>query len=973
MNKMNFEKQQYQTDCVNNIIQALNACDVRNNDFSNLPNAINDLWQEKKYTQFQKNNKKRLDVLMETGTGKTFTYLKTIFEIHKQFNKKKIIIVVPRTAIKLGVIQNIKLTADYFFNEYRKHLKYIDYPKDGLSKITHDFLTTDDLCILITTNSAFNSDKNKINQTSENIQPTLFKLGSTWEGIKNQNPIIIIDEPHLLKGIETQKGLDKLDNCLQIRFGATFPKDKEDKAHHLSNVVYSLDSISAFNEFLVKRIRVDTVVSDSEVGDLKLIETKAKSNKFMVVYDINQVIHKREIYRNEDIGAKTGLADYNGVSAKNITTKNVFLDNKTTLELQIGSYQLGDEEIRQMIRQTIKTHFEKEESLFSKDIKTLSLFFIPKIEDFRSSENNLKPRVKTIFEEEYKNCREKKLKKTKNKAYKEYLQNDFNEEGKLQVHEGYFSGDKVSKKDKNAGLNKDDLGVNIILNEKEKLLSFDTPLRFIFSVWALQEGWDNPNIFNICKLSGTKKDISRRQQVGRGLRISINDKGNRLTYRQLNENEEAFYHINTLDMVVSGKEKEFIQQIQQEIQQASYSLVGDTLSLEVLKEKGLSDVEANTVFTTIQRKNIIDKYGKIQSSIYEFLKSNRSELDIVSDFQNTEKINEERYNQILKIFTDNKQSIIDKNKKTKQVKIRQEKWQEFQELWETINKESKIVYKGIKEKEIIEQVAKTFNKENITPIQTKIYKKVYNIQKDRIEKISENTEEEINFFKTHKFIDFINFFVKDEKLPFAFMMNLLNAIDTKKIINNPSKAKERLLTILKESIHGSILNQVSYQFSETSIYPNSLQNQDGIPISSIKHTLLGNFYTNDDTPQHLLYDTICYDSDIEKEIQQNDPAQINHDTVTVFAKLPKISIPTPYKKYSPDFAYLIEKEDQSKLFLVVESKGYENESDIPSEEQKKIDYAKKFFTNLQTELPNIEIKYETRISKQSLIDLINGL
>ena len=136
---MRFEKQQYQTDCVNNIIQVLENYDLDKNDFSNLSNAISNLWQEKQYTQFQKNNKKRLDVLMETGTGKTFTYLKTIFELHKQFQKKKFIIVVPRTAIKLGVIQNIKLTANYFFNEYSKHLKYIDYPKDGLSKIEHDF------------------------------------------------------------------------------------------------------------------------------------------------------------------------------------------------------------------------------------------------------------------------------------------------------------------------------------------------------------------------------------------------------------------------------------------------------------------------------------------------------------------------------------------------------------------------------------------------------------------------------------------------------------------------------------------------------------------------------------------------------------------------------------------------------------------------------------------------------------------
>ena len=183
---MHFEKQPYQENCVANIIKILEECDVRNNDFSNLPTAIGDLWTEKGYTQFiKKDDKKRLDVLMETGTGKTFTYLKTIFELHKQFDRKKFIIVLPRTAIKLGVIQNIKLTSDYFYGQYKKHLKFIDYPKDGLSKITHDFLGTDDLCVLITNNAAFNSEKNKINQKTE----TLFESGTVWGGIQKQNQL----------------------------------------------------------------------------------------------------------------------------------------------------------------------------------------------------------------------------------------------------------------------------------------------------------------------------------------------------------------------------------------------------------------------------------------------------------------------------------------------------------------------------------------------------------------------------------------------------------------------------------------------------------------------------------------------------------------------------------------------------------------------------------------------------------------
>ena len=958
---MHFEKQSYQENCVKNIIEALQACDVRNNDFSNLPQAIDNLWAKEKYTQFKKqDDKNRLDVLMETGTGKTFTYLKTIFELHKKFGRKKFIIVLPRTAIKLGVIQNIKLTKDYFYNEYKTYLKYIDYPKDGLSKIQHDFLKTDDLCILITTNSAFNSDKNKINQTTEN----LFEVGSVWQGIKEKQPIVIIDEPHLLKGTETQKGLDKLAGSLQIRFGATFPTDKKDEAHHLSNVIYSLDSISAFKEYLVKRITVHTLINEEEQGGLKLSSTESRQRAFMVVYDINNVVHRKRILIGEDIGVKTGLDKYKNVKATKINKDRVFLDNQTILELSKGGYALGDEEIRAMITRTIDEHFKKEERLFNKGVKALSLFFIPRVADFRESEGNLKPRIKTMFEDLYSQKRAEVLAKNDiDQNYKKYLEKDFNEDGKLKVHEGYFSGDKGTNDKKEAD------GVNIILNEKEKLLSFDTPLRFIFSVWALQEGWDNPNIFTICKLADTSKDTSRRQQVGRGLRIAVNQAGNRLTYKKLAEKEHDFYKINTLDMVVSGKEKEFIQSIQQEIQEASFSLVGDTVSLNDLKALGLNDNLANTVFTTLKRKEIINDEGTIKSSIYEFLKHNRNELDVVSDFNSTPKITDEEYQQLLKNFTDNRGYIKDGNKKVKQVKIKQNKWQEFKTLWETINKKSKIVYKNIKEEQIIKQVAKQFNQEKIEPIQTKIYTQTYNTQKDTIENKEEVQMGEIDFFRTQKFIDFINFFVKDEKFPFSFMVKLLNEIDKQKIKNNPKTTKERLLKILKNTLHGTILSSVHYEFLNTSIYLNDLQNDKGERKTELPYTMLGKDFI-EEAPEHLLYDTICFDSEIEKNIQQNDPKKADKNTVTVFAKLPKISIPTPYKTYNPDFAYLIEKQDKNKLFLVVEAKGYDNKKDIPAEEEQKINYAKKFFKALQKQNPNIEITYKTRMNKQTLSDLL---
>lgn len=290
---MLFEKQQYQEDCVNNIVNILDECDVFNNDYSNLKNIIKEHYKTQRYSQFETSSKKQIDVLMETGTGKTFTYIKTIFEINKQFGKTKFIIVLPRTAIKQGVIQNIKLTDEYFYNEYGKHLKFIDYTgKDSLSAVQQSFIRNEsDLTVLVSTNSAFNKDANTINQAKED----LVEHSSVWEAIADKKPIVFIDEPHLLKGGATVEALEKLDS-LFIRFGATYPTEEE---HKLVNVAYALDSINSFENYLVKRIAVKNILTGAEESDIKITKINAKgkqSDKSVTFsYSKNQQIYSTTI------------------------------------------------------------------------------------------------------------------------------------------------------------------------------------------------------------------------------------------------------------------------------------------------------------------------------------------------------------------------------------------------------------------------------------------------------------------------------------------------------------------------------------------------------------------------------------------------------------------------------------------------------------------------------------------------------
>jgi type III restriction enzyme len=536
------------------------------------------------------------------------------------------------------------------------------------------------------------------------------------------------------------------------------------------------------------------------------------------------------------------------------------------------------------------------------------------------------------------------------------------------VHEGYFSGDKGNTQD-----DKISKGIDQILNKKEELLSFDSPLRFIFSVWALQEGWDNPNIFNICKMASTTKDISRRQQVGRGLRIAVNQKGKRQTFGYLDESEHDFYDINTLNVFVSHYELDFIKNIQKEISDASFCIVGDVVNSEILKSKGLTEREATKLLNLLDDEEVITYLQEaetyhIKSSIYEFINNNADKLKF---------IDEKRLSTIKDIFKEVKQPVENANKKHIKVKIRQDKLQEFKALWEAINRKSKLVYEEIKQDDLIIQIAKQFNQEKIDPIEIKLIEQTYNSQKNQIENKKETIiSNKVNFFSSSHYHEFLNSFTQDKKLklPLKFVAELLTMIDIHKIKNNPKKAKERLKNIIIDNIHDSLLQKIDYKF-DNEIKVTSLHDSNNPKnyLTEIKHTLIGQNIATEEPCNESLFDKIVYDSKIEKEIQTNDPMQIGDKKITVFAKLPKISIPTPYKTYNPDFAYLIDRKGKKKLFLIVESKGYDAEANIPKEEQSKIKYAKIFFKKLQQQLPDIEIAYKTRINKQQLSTILTDI
>lgn len=961
---MIFEKQDYQQDCLENITKILHNFDFKAQNADMLKSCLQTFYNQHAMPVATLSNKLNIDILMETGTGKTFTYLNLIFELNKRFKQNKFIIFVPRKAILESVKQNITLTKDYFYSEYNKHLKaytYTDSKSQSLI-INHYIKNEDELSVLILTNSAIDKKDNILNKNNEN----LFNTQSIFENIAALKPISIIDEPHLLKGEAFNKYFSKL-NSLYFRFGATFPKEAE---YELSNVAYCLDSICAFRSYLVKQICVHTLIQDNTTPFLISTNTnKPKSATFSFFKD---GIEKRTtILQNNNLGELD--SSFRTISLENITKDKAYLNNGEVIERK-KSYKLSPEEITSLLARAIDLHFKKEEYLFQQNIKALSLFFIPEIKDFKG-EN---PFIKNEFERLYKLKREAILKQNISESYKEYLQKDFDDEGRLKVHQGYFSGDSnlINKKKENNKENLEANDIKLILQEKEKLLSFDTSLRFIFSVWALQEGWDNPNIFTLTKLANSSSDTSRHQQVGRGLRICVNNEGKRITHRFLRGNENEFFDINRLDMLVSSEERGFIEGLQKEIMDSSFALDSVFINQAKLESLGLNAREAGRFLITLEDLNLVEfdensNIYKIIAPIYEAIKENENLKRLLAD----------KFECVLESFkaiNTTKEQVQNANAPKERVKIKQDLAKEFKELWHTINQKSVLVYENINQEALIQSIAKSFN-QNTIPRESIVFEsKVFDSQNNKI--ITTNLQEiDTKDYTKALEKDFRSLaldFARENQIPLPFLLKLLNNLDRQHFNNSPKKAFESLKNIFKEELHKNLLMSVGYEFTQSYSNESVLYNENGKPREDIEAQKLGKFIAKDSTSNepltpasNYLFEKVVYDSQIEKEVILEETKEIDSKSIVVFAKLPKFSIPTPFKNYEPDFAYLLKDKNGQKIFFVCETKGYNDTSQIPEVEQKKIDYAKRFFKSLQESLKdeNIKVVYNTRINKQDLL------
>ncbi len=961
--KIKFKRLDYQEKCLNQILGVFKGIDLREpeNDIQRIANPvfetealkdlllenIEDLRSKQKITQGIVGIDKSLncDILMETGTGKTFCFLECVYSLHKNYHLSKFIVLVPSNAIKLGVLKSVEITREFFKSEYSTHLESYEDIRSFILASNHK------CCVLVMTFSAFNKEKNTINKSClENIN--LFNGAKSYmQALASVRPIVIMDEPHRFLGDKTKKYLEQLNALLTLRFGATFKDD-------YSNLIYALDSKKAFDCALVKSISVASVGENYECFlELKGIEKRNEYEAIINYTDLENKTKSVKVKEHDNLGVVTQISALEDYIVEKITKTEVRFLNGFNLLLdqkEPFSHLLeGEQEV--MLKEAIKSHFEREEGLFKKGIKALCMVFISGVNSYLS-ENEKPAKLALLFKKLYQQKLEEVLKKPLDENYRAYLERT--KDAIYKVHGGYFA--KSKKESDEAQV------IALILKEKEKLLSFDSDLRFIFSQWALQEGWDNPNVMTICKLAPSHSNITKLQQIGRGLRLAVNDKGERIT-----KEHADFDFVNELVVIVPQVEGDFVGAIQQEI--SEHSLIKQAFSAEELEKSGIvKKGYYGFLFETLEGLGFGEKTGD------ENFKLTLNQNEFLEKEPELEKLKDEKYLDLEKLKDFLKDRLIgnsrvrNKNeRKSEKIKINKENFKKFETLWEGLNHQARIAY-AIDSESLIDEIVKNINSSfNVSSkiVSVTTHKKVETMGNNAKTEIFER--ESACVWSLHEFISALS---NKVKLSFKSVAKVLEKIDENKfneIKKNEQEGLRRLEELFLEIIYQNIKDKISYQMRETTI-KNRKNDAFYDEKGEIREFLDGSLgvdkyeIKNSSAQEKCLYENFMQvDSEIEKDTIEGS----NDTKIIVFGKLPRVKIPVGLNQtYSPDFGYVVESNDK-KVLLVVETKGVEHESELRDEEKRKISTAKKFFEALKKQGVNIE--YETKMKKDQLSALIN--
>ncbi|EDU38503.1 subunit R of type 3 restriction endonuclease [Clostridium sporogenes] len=876
-----------------------------------------------------KNNFK-FTVEMETGTGKTYVYLRTIFELNAKYGFTKFVIVVPSVAIKEGVVKSIDIMTEHFKGIYNNVIfKSYEYKSKQLD-IIRDFATSDTIRIMVMTIQSFNKDSNVINIDNEKtngVKPIEF--------IKETNPIIIIDEPQ--SSASTEKAIDAINSLNPL---CTVGYSATHKQKH--NLMFRLDAVDAYERQLVKQIEVASVISkdNNNAAYIKLISVNNKKSPIKAKLEIDiwdnkkgTIVRKAKEYKvGDDLYELSGKREvYKGYQITEINAKEgdeyVCFVGHEPIRLGEVRGEIDDDIIkRTQIRKTIEEHLNKELKLKKEGIKVLSLFFIDKVANYRTIDkegNPQKGKYALWFEEDYK-------KAIQNPKYNT-LFNDVDIETEAeQVHNGYFAQDKKGKlKDTKGNTLADEDAYSLIMKDKEKLLSFNTKLKFIFSHSALKEGWDNPNVFQICTLNETKSESKKRQEIGRGLRLAVNQQGERV----------YGFRVNTLTIMANESYEDFARKLQNEYEEDEgirFGIVEKHNFANIIVAKDgentyLEQEASEKIFNHLKEMKYIDNKGKVTDKLKTDLKEQR--VDIPEEFKEVEN---EIITNIKKIAGNLNLKNAGDKKPVNLNKIRYLS-PEFKELWDRIK--YKTTYSvHFDSKDLINKCAEEI-KNNLMVNKVKMLYTKAALNESKAGVMAEENNRYSMDIDEYNFVlpDIITFLQNQTNLTRRTIVDILKKSqrleDFKK---NPQKFMDEVASIIKRKMRLMIVDGIKYEkIGDEAYYAQELFETE---------ELSGYLSKNMIPSERSIYEYIIYDSDVEAEFAKKFE---KNDSVKLYIKLPDwFKIETPLGSYNPDWAVLIEKDNIEKLYFVVETKGSILSEDLRAKEEKKIQCGEKHFAAL---------------------------
>ena len=878
-----------------------------------------------------------IDIMMETGTGKTYTYTKAIFELNKQYGIFKFIVVVPTLSIKAGTIDFLKSDSsrEHFKEQYGKtlHLHVVESLKNGKSKKSYippavtSFVNSgnfekNSIQVMIINAGMINSET-----MQKSFDKGLFdKYTVPFDAIGATKPFMIIDEPHKFgTGNKTWENIQKMKPQFILRYGATF--------QGYENLIYTLTAVDSFNRNLVKGVIGH--ITEFESGKnaiVKFIDSDGTEASF----ELNENDKRKTVKLKKKDSLQTVHSEMSDLSIENLNKSTVVLSNGLEMKKgdKINPYSYAEKLQETMIQKAIQKHFEIEKEFLTRDIKIkpLTLFFIDNINEYRNKDGYIKKTVEQLAKAEIENL----LKVEEDVYYKTFLEKSLTDISA--IHGGYFSKDNSEKDEV---IEKE---INEILHDKQEMLSLENPRRFIFSKWTLREGWDNPNVFQICKLRSSGSEISKLQEVGRGLRLPVNEYGNRVK-------DEQFY----LNYFVDFTESKFVDELVKEINDKSGAIsmeqTPDKLSAEMIKKIcELYDTNEEDLLQLLDDNDVIKRNNDFKANGFTYIKHNYPKI---FEGVNSTKVRK---------ATDDKKKIT----------IRTDKYSELKDLWEKLNEKVILEYKFDKEaefKSLFTEFLKA-QKSNFTidGVSERVAK--VEIKDDRaiVNEVESIYGRNVATISTMKYSDFLKELSKILNINLATIHQSL--IDAGTDINkhlNPTT-----LRIIKEKfdhfLMANAIDKFSIEYKKVSnnIHPTKLTDEKGNVLSEISASDIGIFFSDEDVAQSYFFDELYYDSELE---MKNIKTEINE--VIVFTKIPKNSIKIPVaggKTYSPDFAYVLKfKDGKQKLNFIVETKDVGSDDGLREEEKAKIKHAEKFFGG------QVKIEFKTQFTNNKIVDLIKEI